>query len=142
MGNFLPVFVQLFTSVALLCAVLVVFELHPIGFFIFLDNSEVRICPLFLVTVLAVPGSLVSILCISAFKSLMSQAQTRLLWTCTQYPLQFCSDHGSLSSFVSAPQKLCKSRPPAQGLYAQRCGASQTCAKPQSALTYLHEWFL
>lgn len=32
MGNFLPVFVQLFTSVALPYAVLVVFELHPIGF--------------------------------------------------------------------------------------------------------------
>lgn len=138
MGNFLPVFVQLFTSLALPYAVLV-FELHPLGFFIFLDNSKIRFCLLFLVTMLAVPGSLISILCSSAFKSLMSLAQTRLLWTCTQYPQHFCSDHGSLSSFVSAFQKLCKGRSPAQGLHAQRCGASQTCAKPQSTLTYLHE---
>lgn len=112
MGNILPVFVQLFTSLALPYAVLVVFELHPLVFFIFLDNSKIRFCLLFLVTMLAIPGSLISILCSSAFKSLMSLAQIRLLWTCTQYPLQFCSDHGSLSSFVSASQKLCKSRPP------------------------------
>lgn len=60
MGNFLPVFVQLFTSVALPCAVLVVFELHPIGFLIFLDNSKIRFCLLLLVTMLAVPGQALS----------------------------------------------------------------------------------
>lgn len=68
MGNFLPVFVQLFTSVALPYTVLAVFELHPIGFFIFLDNSEIRFCPLFLVNMLAISRSLVSILYISVFE--------------------------------------------------------------------------
>lgn len=58
--------------------VLVVFELHPIGFLMFLDNSEIRFCPPFLVTVLAVPGPLINILCISAFKSLMSLAPVDL----------------------------------------------------------------
>lgn len=115
--------------------------------FIFLDNSEMRFCPLSLATVLAVPESLVSILCISAFKSLMNLAQTRLLWTCSQYPLWFCSDRGSLSSFVSASQNLCKSGPPARGLYAQRerwCfpGLCQAMVRSHLSLIYLHEWYL
>lgn len=87
MSNFLPVFVQLFTSVSLLCAVLVLVELHPIDLFFFPDNCKIRSCPLSLGTTLAVPEALVSILCISASKSLMSLAQTRLLWTHNQQPL-------------------------------------------------------
>lgn len=35
MSNFLPVFVQLFTSVSLLYVVLVLVELHPIDLFFF-----------------------------------------------------------------------------------------------------------
>lgn len=102
------------------CHMLLLFWLNCILLiFFFLDNSKIRSCPLPVATMLAVPESLVSILCVSASKSLMNLAQTRLLWTHTQHPMQFCSDHESPSIFLSASQKLYKSRPPARGLYAQ-----------------------